>query len=215
MKHRISKALRRYFVSGLIVWLPIVATFFVARFMLQILDHSVKFLPEKFQPDVLLGTHIPGLGVLLTIVIILLSGMLFSNFIGHKILHVWEKLLARIPLVRSIYSAVKQVSQTILHPKGNSFRKVLLIEYPRKGVWSIGFLTSDKLDLAPIEGNALTVFIPTTPNPTSGFLTIIPESETHELNMSVETALRMIVSIGVAMPEQPLKTINPTTTPYP
>ena len=200
--------LRRYFIGGLVVWLPIAATFVVVRFIVNIFDSSTQLLPEKYQPDTLIGTHIPGIGVVLTIAVIILTGLIFTNFLGNRILTFWEKLLARIPLVRSIYSAVKQVSQTLLHPQGNSFRKVMLIEYPRKGIWSIGFLTSAGLDLSPIEGHALTIFIPTTPNPTSGFLTIVPASDAHELDMSIEEALRMVISLGVIMPDKALQVIN-------
>ncbi|MCH9643555.1 MAG: DUF502 domain-containing protein [Gammaproteobacteria bacterium] len=206
-----SRALQRYFIGGLIVWLPIWATFIVVRFLVNIFDSSTKLLPDRFQPDTLFGVHIPGIGVALTIIVILLTGLIFTNFLGNRILAFWEKLLARIPLIRSIYSAVKQVTQTILHPKGNSFRKVMLIEYPRKGIWSIGFLTSTNLNLSPVGEEAFTIFIPTTPNPTSGFLMVVPASDARELDMSVEEALRMIISLGVVMPDKAIQVIDSPT----
>lgn len=196
-KPQISKAIRQYFIGGLLVWLPIMATYIVIRFILQLMDSSINLLPEGLQPEHLFGFNIPGIGLILTVAVLLLTGLMVANFVGGRIVTFWEKALSRIPLVRSVYGAVKQVSEALLHPSGKSFRKVLLIEFPRKGVWSIGFQTSETFAHAPREGNHLTVFVPTTPNPTSGFLLIIPEEETVELSMSVEEGLRTIISVGV------------------
>lgn len=205
-KPQIGKAIRQYFIGGLLIWLPIMATYIVIRFIVQLMDSSINLLPKGLQPKYLFGFSVPGIGLILTLFVLLLTGMFVANFVGGKIVRFWEGMLARIPLVRSIYGAVKQVTEALLHPSGKSFRKVLMIEFPRKGVWSIGFQTSDAFAHAPREGNHVTVFVPTTPNPTSGFLMIIPEEEVVELNMSVEEGLRTIISIGVVgNAEKPLK----------
>ena len=196
-KPQLIKAFRQYFIAGLLVWLPVLATYFVIRFLVQLMDSSINLLPTPLQPQHFLGFSLPGLGLLLTLGVLIGTGLFVTNLIGSRIVNLWEKVLSRIPLVRSIYSAVKQVTEALLHPSGKSFRKVLLVEFPRKGVWSIGFQTSDAFDQAPGEHNHITVFVPTTPNPTSGFLMIIPDTEVIPLNMSVEEGLRTIISIGV------------------
>lgn len=201
-KPKIGPLLRKYFIGGLLVWLPIWATYIVIRFIVQIMDGSVALLPEHLQPQHLFGFSIPGVGLVLTLVIIFITGMLVTNFIGHRIVEYSEKLLTRIPLIRSIYTAVKQVTEALLKPSGSSFRKVLLVEFPRKGVWSIGFQTSDTFIHAPGEENHITIFVPTTPNPTSGFLMIIPEGDVKELDMTVEEGLKTIISIGVVNPKK-------------
>ena len=199
--------LRRYFIAGLLVWLPILVTFFVIKFIVDLLDKTVKLLPYQYQPDQLLGFHIPGLGLVFTLIILMITGLLTSHFIGHKLMHFWERLLSRIPLIRSIHSAVKQVTQAIFNPSSQSFRKVLLIQYPRPGIWSVGFLTSDTININALNEPVVTAFIPTTPNPTSGFLTVIPKKDTIELDISVEQALRLVISLGVVLPDQ-LKPTN-------
>ena len=186
------KAIRRYFIGGLLVWLPIWATYVVVRFLVNIMDSSVNLLPEHYRTD------IPGIGLLLTIVILFVTGLLVTNFIGSKVVSFWERLLSRIPLIRSIYTAVKQVTEALLHPSGKSFRKVLLIEFPRKGLYSLAFQTSDIPFHAPAEGNFMTIFVPTSPNPTSGFLMVVREEETTELDMTVEEGLKTIISVGVS-----------------
>ena len=195
-----SKALRRYIIGGLLFWLPIWVTFIVLRFLFQLFDGALDLLPTQYQPSQLFGFNIPGLGIVLTVAILLLTGLIFTNILGSHIINVWEKLLERIPLVRTIYSAVKQVTQTLFQPDGTSFRKVVLVEYPRKGIWSIGFLTSDQFQHTTIDNDSIMVFIPTTPNPTSGFLTIVAKKDARELDISVEEGLRMVISLGVVMP---------------
>lgn len=194
--------IRRYFIAGLLVWLPIWVTYVVIKFLFDLMDGTLALLPEKYQPDQLIGIHIPGLGLVFTLIILFVTGILATNFIGHRLIALWEKLLSRIPLIRSIHSAVKQVLHTLVQPRGAAFRKVLLIEYPRRQIWSVGFQTSDSFNSAPVHGDVVTVFIPTTPNPTSGFLTIVPKRDTIELDMTVEEALRMVISIGVVMPDK-------------
>jgi len=193
--------IRRYLIAGLVVWLPIWATYVVIRFLVNLMDGTLSLLPHEYQPDQLFGMHIPGIGLLFTLLILFFTGLLVANFLGRKIVTFWEGILARIPLIRSIYSAVKHVVHALLQPRGSSFRKVLLVEYPRRGIWSIAFQTSDQFTDTPHPEEVVTVFIPTTPNPTSGFLTIVPRADTQELNMTVEEALQLVISLGVVMPK--------------
>jgi uncharacterized membrane protein len=194
--------MRKYLIAGLLVWMPLGVTFLVVRAIVGFLDKSLLLLPDAFQPDRLLGFHIPGLGVLLAIALVLITGMIMANLLGRRLVAFWESLLARIPLVRTLYSAVKQIMEAVLATDAKSFRKVLLVEYPRKGVWSLAFMTSD--DLGEVQdktiANVISVFIPTTPNPTSGFVLMVPESDVIELDMAVEEGLKMIISMGVVVP---------------
>lgn len=166
------------------------------------MDRTLSLLPTEYQPEQLFGFNIPGIGFIITLIILFVTGLLVTNFLGHKIIKIWENTLGRIPLVRTIYSAVKQVVHALVQPSGQSFRKVLLVEYPRHGVWSIAFLTSDQFTGSPHPEDVLTVFVPTTPNPTSGFIIIIPKKDTIELPITVEEALKMVISLGVVMPEK-------------
>lgn len=193
--------IRRYFISGLLIWIPIGVTVFVIVFLINLLDRSLSLLPAKYQPEQLFGHAIPGLGLIFVILVIFITGLLITNIVGNRVVNAWEKLLARIPLIRSIYSSVKQVSHALLKPTDDSFRKVVLIEYPRKGVWSIGFQTAHDFKGVPVEEKTIAVFIPTTPNPTSGFLILVPKEDTIELNMTIEEAFKVIISLGVVMPD--------------
>lgn len=195
--------LRKYFISGLLVWLPIWVTLLVIKFLVDLLSNSLLLLPKRFQPDVLLGVHIPGIGMIITLAVILLTGLLAANFIGRKVVDYSDALLARIPLVRSIYTGVKQVTQTLFKPGGQSFRKVLLVEYPSPGIWSIAFQTgeaSKEVENALNDSTMISYFIPTTPNPTSGFLMMAPKSKVIELDMGVDQALKFVISLGVVQP---------------
>jgi len=197
-------SLRRYFISGLLFWLPIWATFLVIKFLVDILNNTISLLPHQYQPDVLLGFHIPGIGVMITLAVILITGLLVANFIGKKLVNLWENVVSRIPLVRTVYTGVKQVLDTLFSPGGQSFRKVLLVEYPRAGLWSIAFQTGDGTDEvveAVSAGSMVSLFIPTTPNPTSGFLMMVPRDKVIELKMSVEQALKYVISLGVVQPD--------------
>ncbi len=195
--------MRKYLIAGLLVWMPLGITFLVVRAIVGFLDRIVLLLPYSYQPDTLLGFHIPGLGVLLAVVLVLATGMIVANLLGKRIVAGWESLLARIPLVRNLYAGIKQIMEAVLATDGKSFRKVLLIEYPRKGVWSLAFMTSDKLgEVQDKTGSrVISVFIPTTPNPTSGFVLMVPEEDAIELDMTVEEGLKMIISMGVVVPE--------------
>lgn len=200
-----SKTIRRYLLAGLLVWLPIVATLVVLRFIIDLLDKTLALLPYSLRPEQLLGVHIPGLGVLLSLALLLATGLLATNFLGQKLVVLGESLLARIPLVRSIYHAVKQVVETLISNNSQAFRKVLLIEYPRKGLWSIAFQTGkpNAQVQSHVGEELITVFVPTTPNPTSGFLMMIPVSDTEELDMSIDEALKVIISLGVMQTKAP------------
>jgi uncharacterized membrane protein len=204
-------SLRRYFISGLLFWLPIWATYVVIKFLVDILNNSVSLMPHPYQPDVLLGFHVPGIGVFISLVVILVTGLLVANFLGRKLVGLWESIVTRIPLVRTVYTGVKQVLDTLFSPGGQSFRKVLLVEYPREGMWSLAFQTgdgTDEVEHSVNEGEMVSLFIPTTPNPTSGFLMLIPRKKVIELKMSVEQALKYVISLGVVQPESPPKKIS-------
>jgi len=194
--------MRKYLIAGLLVWMPLGITFLVIRAIVGLLDRILFLLPQAYQPDNLLGMHIPGLGVVLAIILVLATGMIFANLLGKRMILIWESFLARIPLVRSLYAGVKQILEAVLATDGKSFRKVLLIEYPRKGVWSLAFMTSDSLGEVQVKttDDVISVFVPTTPNPTSGFVLMIPKKDTIELDMNVEDGLKMIISMGVVVP---------------
>ena len=199
---RLLRSLRRYLIAGLLVWLPILATVIVVRFIVQVMDGTFLLLPRGLQPETLVGLRVPGLGIVLGLLVLLLTGLLVTNFIGRALVVFWEDLLNHIPFIRAVYGGVKSFSETILSGKGNSFKKVLLVQYPREGVWSIGFQTAS--DIAEITARTgepqVCVFIPTTPNPTSGFIIMLPHSKVIELEMSVDAAMKMIVTLGVVTP---------------
>ncbi|HVN98783.1 MAG TPA: DUF502 domain-containing protein [Steroidobacteraceae bacterium] len=199
---RIMRALRRYLINGLLIWVPVLVTVLVVRFILQLMDQTLLVLPRALRPDALLGLHVPGLGAVLGLLIVLLTGLLVTNFIGRTLVAIGEELLERIPFVRALYSGVKSFSETVLSNSGNSFKKVLLVEYPRAGAWSIGFQTTDHLPEinARLGEPQVCVFIPTTPNPTSGFIIFVPQSKCIELDMHVDAAMKMIVTLGVVGP---------------
>lgn len=194
-----SKYLRSYLLTGLVVWLPILVTFVVLRFIIDILDNTMALLPQAYQPEQLLGVHLPGLGVVLSLALLLVTGIIATNILGQRLVIFGEALLARIPLVRSIYNAAKQVIQAVFATNSQAFRKVLLIEYPRKDLWSLAFQTGKTSpELCAHTGEEmLSLFVPTTPNPTSGFLLMIPKRDAIELSMTVDEALKLIISLGV------------------
>jgi uncharacterized membrane protein len=193
------QALRRYLIAGLLIWVPLGITVFVIRVMVGLMDQTILLIPPQWRPEALLGFNIPGLGVVLVLVIVLLTGMIVANILGRKLVGLWDAILSRIPLVRTIHSAVKQVMETILNSGSKSFRKVMLIEYPRKGVWTLAFQTGEVAgEIRDKTGvPVVTVFVPTTPNPTSGFVIIVPKEELIELDMPVEEGLKLIMSLGV------------------
>ena len=199
------RIVRRYLMAGLLVWVPILVTVLVVRFILDLMDQTLLLLPSSVRPEALFGVHIPGVGAVLAVLLLIFTGMLVSNIIGRSLVGLWEDLLNRIPFVRALYSGVKSFSTTILSNQGNSFKKVMLIEYPRKGIWSIGFQTAGDVPLISQHTGEpqVCVFIPTTPNPTSGFIMMVPRSQAIELEMSVDAAMKMIVTLGVVVPTAP------------
>lgn len=194
--------LKRYFVAGLLIWLPLAITLWILDFVLTTLDRTLLLLPESWRPEALLGVHIPGFGLLLSLIVILLTGVLAANIIGERLVRWWEGLLARIPIVRSIYSSVKQVSDTMLSPQGNAFRKAVLVEFPQPGHWAIGLVVGSPghAVVRELGDDVLTVFVPTAPNPTSGYTIIVPAADARELDITVDEALKFIISLGVVKP---------------
>jgi uncharacterized membrane protein len=198
----IAQKLRRYFISGLLVWLPIWVTLLVVKFLVDLLSNSLLLLPARYQPDVLLGFHLPGIGMMITLLVIFFTGLFATNFIGGRLVAMGDALMARIPLVRTVYTGSKQIIDTLFKPGGQSFRKVLLVEFPTRGIYSIAFQTGNVGEEINSVGNEpmVSYFIPTTPNPTSGFLMMAPKSQVKELNMSVDQALKLVISLGVVQP---------------
>lgn len=197
------KNLRRYFVAGLLVWLPLAVTFLLLRFVIGLMDQTLALLPEQYQPEQLLGFSVPGLGLVLSLVLILVTGLLAANIVGRSMVSLWESILQRIPVVRSIYMGAKNFAEVVFSPSGQSFKKVLLIEYPRKDCYSLAFQTGTSLGevQARTGEEVVCCFVPTTPNPTSGYIIALPRDEIIELDMSVDQALKMIISLGVVVPE--------------
>jgi len=204
------KHIRAYLVAGLLVWLPLWATFMLVRFLITILDDSLSLLPAKYQPIQILGLQIPGIGIFISILLLIVTGIFVTNIIGKKLLSFGESILDRIPLVRIIYKAIKQVVETVFSSKSESFRKVLLLEYPRKGIWSIALMMSEGVkDIDEKTKQEMVIaFVPTTPNPTSGFLIAVPKTDAIELEMSVDEALKMIISLGVIKPTKQNKSYD-------
>ena len=204
-------SLRKWLFAGLLVLVPLIITLWVLEWVVSTLDQTLHILPNGWQPDQLFGVHIPGLGVIFALLVVLMIGAMASNFVGNRLVTWWHALLHRIPVVRSIYSGVKQVSDTLFSEKGNAFRKALLVEWPHQGMWTIGFLTGNpagdvltQLQAQPGAQSAsdefLSVFVPTTPNPTGGYFVMVRRSACQELSMSVDEALTYIVSMGVIVP---------------
>jgi uncharacterized membrane protein len=196
-------AVRKWLLAGLLVIVPVAITVAVLRWIIDTLDQTLLILPEAWQPDRLIGVHIPGFGVLLTLAILLLVGAVASNFIGKKLVRLGDAIVTRIPVVRSIYSSVKQVSDTLFSESGNAFRTAVLVQWPREGVWTIGFVTGtpggDVTNYLRGE-EFVSVYVPTTPNPTGGYFVMLRKSDCIELKMSVDDALKYVVSMGVVAP---------------
>lgn len=203
--------IKRYFITGLLIWVPLVITVWVLNLLVSIMDQTLLLLPPEFRTERWLGTHIPGLGALLTLLIVFLTGLFAANIIGQRLVAFWEGVLARIPVVNSIYNGVKQVSDTLFSPSGQAFRKALLVQWPREGMWTIAFLTGtpggDVVNHLP--GDHLSIYVPTTPNPTSGYFVIVRRSDVVELDMSIDEALKYVISMGVVAPNGNGRKIDP------
>ena len=200
-------AVRRWLLTGLLVIVPGVITVWVLHWIVGTLDQTLLILPEAWQPQRLLGVHIPGFGVLLTLAILLTIGAVASNIVGRKLVAWGDALIGRIPVVRSIYSSVKQVSDTVFSDSGNAFRTAVLVQWPREGVWTVGFVTgAPAMEVARyLRDEYVSVYVPTTPNPTGGYFVLVRKSECVELEMSVDAALKYIVSMGVVVPAAPAR----------
>ena len=201
--------MKRYFITGLLIWAPLGITLWVLSFILDMMDQSIMLLPNAWQPRALVGFNIPGVGAVMTLLVVFITGLLTANFIGQRLVRWWEALLHRIPVVRSIYQSVKQISDTVFSPSGQAFRQAVLVQYPRQGSWTIGFLTGAPGGeiAARLGDNMVSLYVPTTPNPTSGFFLMVPKADVLELDMSVEDALKYLISMGVVAPTTlPVKT---------
>lgn len=194
--------MKRYFITGLLIWVPLGMTAWVLKFLIDTMDQSLLLLPDSLQPERLLGINIPGIGTILTLLVVFITGLLTANIIGQKLVSFWEGVLWRIPVVKSIYWGIKQVSDTLFSSQGVAFRKALLVQYPREGSWTIAFMTGQPGGdvINHLKGEYISVYVPTTPNPTSGFFLMMPKSDVIELDMNVDTALKYIISMGVVSP---------------
>jgi uncharacterized membrane protein len=193
---------KKYFITGLLIWIPLVITIWVLKLVVDTLDQSVRLMPEGWRTEHWLGLHVPGQGVVLTIIIVFVTGVLAANFIGERLVNIWNELLHRIPFVSSIYSSVKQVSDTLFTSGGQAFRKALLVQWPHQGMWTIAFMTGvpggDVVNY--LKGDYVSVYVPTTPNPTGGYFVMLSRADVVELDMSVDEALKYIISMGVVSP---------------
>jgi len=195
---------KKYFITGLLIWIPLVITIWVLKLVVDTLDQSLLLLPERWRTESFLGMHIPGMGVILTLVIVFATGVFATNFFGAQLVRLWYGILQRIPVVNSIYSSVKQISDTLFSSSGQAFRKALLVQWPREGMWTIAFLTGtpggDVVNHLP--GDFVSVYVPTTPNPTGGYFVMVARKDVIELDMTVDAALKYIISMGVVAPGQ-------------
>jgi uncharacterized membrane protein len=196
---------KKYLITGLLIWIPLVITIWVLKIIVDMLDQSLLLLPEQWRPDFWLPVHIPGLGAILTIVIVLATGIFATNFFGAQLVELWHHILQRIPVVNSIYSSVKQISDTLFSSSGQAFRKALLVQWPHEGMWTIAFMTGTPGgDVAQhLPADCVSVYVPTTPNPTGGYFVIVPRASVIELDMSVDQALKYVISMGVVPPVPP------------
>jgi uncharacterized membrane protein len=201
---------KKYFITGLLIWVPVGITVWVLNLIVSTMDQTLLLLPKALQPETWLGFHLPGLGALLTLLVVFLTGVAAANIIGQRAVEASEALLARIPVVKTIYSSVKQVSDTLFSGSGEAFRKALLVQYPREGAWTIAFQTGQPGgDVSRhLRGDYVSVYVPTTPNPTSGFFLMLPRADVIELDMSVDEALKYVISMGVALPSAQRRTVK-------
>ena len=194
--------LKKYFSAGLLVWLPLACTLWLLETLIRWSDAIVMALPEQWRPEALIGWTVPGIGLLLTAIVVLVTGVLVANIVGAKIIQLWEALLNRIPLIRPVYSGVKQIAQTVLSDQTSSFKEVVLIEFPRPGAWTLAFVVSQPpKDVREVLGDdVVTVYVPTSPNPTSGYVLMVPRADLHPTAVSVDEAFKFHISLGVVSP---------------
>jgi uncharacterized membrane protein len=198
----LARTLRNYLIGGLLIWIPIMITVWVVRFLSGILDQSLLLLPPSWRPEAVFGSYIPGLGIILSLLLLLLTGVLVKNLFGGQIVAGLESLVRRIPVIGAVYAGAKTFSETVLTDKGTSFKQVVMVEFPRKGVYSIGFITSHELEEAQVKTEQVVtcVFVPTTPNPTTGFIILVPREEVVHMDMTVDEAFKMLLTLGVVVP---------------
>ncbi len=196
-----KKRIRQIFLTGLAVVVPVGVTIYILVFLVRLMDGLLSVIPRQYQPDTLLGVHVPGLGIIFTAVLVFLCGLITRSYVGHRLVHMGDRILQRIPFVRGVYRASKQVSDSLIREKGNGFRKVVLVEFPRPGAYAIGFVTGQAAgEIRERIGDAVSVFMPTAPNPTSGYILLVPERDLVPLEMTVEQAFTLIVSGGMVAP---------------
>lgn len=197
-----AKIFRNYLIGGLLVWIPIMITVWVVRFLSRILDSSLVLLPPPWRPEALFGTYVPGLGIVLSLLLLFVTGLLVKNLFGRQFVDGLESLVQRIPVVGTVYGGAKTFSETVLTDKGKSFKQVVMVEFPRKGIYSIGFITAHELQEAQAKTEQVVtcVFVPTTPNPTTGFLVLVPRDEVVMMDMTVDEAFKMLLTLGVVVP---------------
>jgi uncharacterized membrane protein len=195
---------KKYLITGLLIWIPLVITLWVLKLVVDVLDQSLLLLPVAWQPHTWLGVRIPGLGAILTVFIVFVTGVFATNFFGAQLVELWHGILHRIPVVNSIYSSVKQISDTLFSSSGQAFRKALLVQWPREGMWTIAFLTGTPGSgvASHVPADSIAVYVPTTPNPTGGYFVIVARKNVIELDMSVDQALKYIISMGVVPPQK-------------
>ena len=194
--------MKKYLITGLLIWIPLVITLWVLKFIVDALDQTLLLLPREFQTENWLGLHVPGMGVVMTLVIVFLTGLMTTNLIGARLVNFWHEILHRIPVVNSIYSSVKQISDTLFSSSGQAFRKALLVRWPHQDMWTIAFLTGKpgaEVN-ARLQGDYISVYVPTTPNPTGGYFVVVARKDVIELGMSVDEALKYVISMGVVPP---------------
>ena len=198
-----ARRLRNHLIAGLLIWIPIMVTVWVIRFLSRILDQSLVLLPPPWRPEALVGQYVPGVGIILSFILLLVTGVLVRNLFGGRIVAGFEDLVRRIPVIGAVYGGAKTFSETVLTDKGKSFKQVVMVEFPRKGIFSVGFITSEELEevQAKTEQDVVCVFVPTTPNPTTGFIVLVPREEVVRLDMTVDEAVKMLLTLGVVVPK--------------
>ena len=214
-KRHPARALRNYLIAGLLIWIPVMVTVWVLRFLSGILDQSLVLLPPSWRPEALVGTYVPGVGIILSLVLLVVTGVVVRNLFGGQIVASVEGLIRRIPVVGAIYGGAKTFSETVLTDKGRSFKQVVMVQFPRQGMYAVGFITSEELEevQAKTAQDVVCVFVPTTPNPTTGFLVALPRDEIVALEMTVDEAFRMLLTLGVVVPRWRNRPQNPDLAP--
>lgn len=208
--HPRARAFRNYLIGGLLVWIPIMITVWVFRFLTRILDSSLVLLPPSWRPEAIFGHYVPGVGILLSLLLLFLTGLVARNLLGKRVMTAVEDVVRRIPVIGAVYGGAKSFSETVLTDKGTSFKQVVMVEFPRKGIFSIGFITSHDLEEVQARTDQLVtcVFVPTTPNPTTGFLVLVPKDEVVIMDMTVDEAFKMLFTLGVVVPKWKNKPVD-------